>query len=202
MIDGNGYDSYVMYTGIKLHFTTKSYDYFKYSGKINVSKDTFLTKKDKYHYYRLSRKYKPLDFRDFLVANFLYKSNIWVGELLDDEAHSRYNQYLKINQSLAYHFEQEFGKLLDTVNTPNELLQVIDGQYPILLQSCLQNTVSIQTVTVLNDLLNFIPVWEKKISDDIVFPEYANKIKKFAPFMQYDRVKMKRTLINMTKVEA
>jgi hypothetical protein len=39
--------SFCLYHGLHLHFTT-SYDYQKYNGKVNISKDAFLNCKDKY----------------------------------------------------------------------------------------------------------------------------------------------------------
>ena len=54
--------------------------------------------------------------------------------------------------------------------------------------------VAIETLVILNDLLNFFPVWEKKIIDDIVWPELKNKCEKYKPFLFYDKNKMKNIL--------
>ena len=40
-----GFDVYKVYLGVKLHFTTDSYDYIKYGGKTNAKLDTFKKKK-------------------------------------------------------------------------------------------------------------------------------------------------------------
>ena len=52
-----GYEAFGIYQALKLHFTTDSYDFFKYNGKTNVSVNAFENRKDKYHFYKLSRKY-------------------------------------------------------------------------------------------------------------------------------------------------
>ena len=35
------FESYKMYVALKLHFTTDSYDYFKFNGKTRVSETNF-----------------------------------------------------------------------------------------------------------------------------------------------------------------
>jgi hypothetical protein len=37
-------------------------------------------------------------------------------------------------------------------------------------------------------------MWEKKIIDDIVWPELKNKCEKYKPFLFYDKNKMKNIL--------
>jgi hypothetical protein len=86
MSENSGLAVYMMYNALRLHFTTDSYDYFKYNGKTNTTKESFLTHKNKYAFYRLSRKHTLEDARDFFVANFLVNDSKWVGELLTEEA--------------------------------------------------------------------------------------------------------------------
>ena len=81
MNDGTGFAAFALYNALKTHFTSSSYDYFKYHGKTNVSKDTFMKRKDKYQFYKLSRKYSLVELKDFFVANFIYGSSTWVGEM-------------------------------------------------------------------------------------------------------------------------
>jgi len=77
MTDNTGFATYAMFHALKLHFTSDSYDYVKYNGKTNVSKQTFSTRKDKYTFYRLSRKYDVQELKDFLVSNFLAGDVEW-----------------------------------------------------------------------------------------------------------------------------
>ena len=52
MTENTGFAAFALYNALKLHFTSDSYDYFKYHGKTNVSKQTFTTRKDKYQFYK------------------------------------------------------------------------------------------------------------------------------------------------------
>ena len=43
----SGYEAFGIYQALKLHFTTDSYNYFKYNGKSNISVTVFENRKDK-----------------------------------------------------------------------------------------------------------------------------------------------------------
>ena len=51
-----GFDVYKVYLGVKLHFTTDTYDYVKYGGKTNATLDTFTKRKDRYFFHKLSKR--------------------------------------------------------------------------------------------------------------------------------------------------
>jgi hypothetical protein len=193
MSETGGYEAFCLYNALKLHFTTK-YDFVKYSGKTSVSKDSFMLRKDKFSFYKISRKYNREDMFGFFVANLLEKPTLWAGELLSEDAESVYKVWLKTQQSLSYIFEQNLSYMLDEIESPEELLKVVDGQYPILYNMHLMNKVSLETVMILNDIMNFMPMWSKKIEDDIIFPDFVKRCQKYKPFLNYDKVKFKNML--------
>ena len=189
-----GYEAFGIYQALKLHFTTESYDYFKYNGKTNISITTFENRKDKYHFYKLSRKFPNKEMLiEFLVANFLEKDKLWVGDLLNEEAEKHYLDRQKVLQSLSYVFENDCRKVFEGLDNPNEILKT-DGDYPILLVRSLRKEIHIETLCILNQLLNFFPMWNKKIADTIRWPEYQRKVIKYASFLPQDTVKYKLIL--------
>ncbi len=111
--ENTGFSAFALYNAIKLHFTSDSYDFFKYGGKTNVSKSNFAVRKDKYSFYKLSRKYSLQDLRDFYVANFLVKNVSWIGEIANEEGESNYKEWQKRNQSLTYRFKEDIMYILD-----------------------------------------------------------------------------------------
>jgi hypothetical protein len=193
MTENTGFAAYALWNALKLHFTSDSYDYFKYNGKTNVSKQTFSIRKDKYQFYKLSRKYSLEELRNFYVANFVYGKSDWVGELLQD-GNENYLKWQKIIQSLTYTFENDIVHLLDEVEKPNDLLLVRSNEFPKLLQSVMNYSISIETVIILNDIMNFFPMWKKQIDDDIVWPDWQRRIEKYSPFIHYDKLKLKNIL--------
>lgn len=192
--EGSGFAAFALFNALKLHFTTDSYDFFKYHGKTNVSKDNFANRKDKYSFYKLSRKYRMDDLRNFYISNFLQKNVNWVGDISGIDGEEIYKKWQKRNQSLTYLFEQNIIGLLQDTNTPDEILKVRDGQYPVLLNEVMQGTIAIETLVILNNIMNFLPMWNKRISDTIIWPTWKRKIEKYSPFLIYDEKKFRNIL--------
>ena len=192
--EGSGFSAFALYNAIKLHFTTDSYDYFKYHGKTNVTRDNFAIRKDKYTFYKLSRKYKLEELKNYYVSNFLVTQSNWIGEIANLEGEETYKQWQKRNQSLTYRFEQDIIGLFAATQSPNEMLVVVDGQYPLLLREMTYGNINIETVCILNDIMNFLPMWNKKITDDVIWPTLRRKIEKYTPFLVYDKDKFKTIL--------
>lgn len=190
-----GYEAFGIFQALKLHFTSDSYDFFKYHGKSKISVEAFELRKDKYHFYKLSRR---LPNREelilFIVANLLHNDNLWVGDLLTEESETIYRARQKILQSLSYTFENDCRFLFEGTDNPNDVLQSDDGDYPRLLVKTLQGVTQIETLCILNSILNFFPMWSKKITDTVRWPNYRRKVEKFAVFLTYDSVKYKLIL--------
>jgi hypothetical protein len=190
-----GYEAFSVFQALKLHFTSDTYDFFKYNGKSRISVDAFENRKDKYHFYKLSRRLIDRDeLIMFIVANFLHNENIWVGDLLTEESETIYRQRQKVVQSLSYIFENDCRKLFDGIDNPNDFLKVNDGEYPILLTRTLQKDVEIETLCILNSILKFAPHWNKSIGDTIRWPLYNRKIIKYSEFLPKDVNKFKMIL--------
>jgi hypothetical protein len=192
--EGSGLSAFAMFNAIKLHFTTDSYDYFRYHGKSGITADKFSIRKDKFSFYKLSRKYRLEDLKNFYVSNLLEKDVNWIGDINNLEGEETYKKWQKRTQSLTYRFEQDIIGLLNETQSPNEMLVVKDGQYPVLLKEVMHNTIAVETLVILNDIMNFFPMWDKKISDTIVWPSMRNKFVKYAPFIVYDKYKFKSIL--------
>lgn len=189
-----GYEAFGLYQALKLHFTQESYDFFKYNGKSNVSVTAFENRRDKYHFYKLSRKYSNKEeLTDFIVANMLVSEKSWVGDLLSEDADVRYRTRKKTLQSLSYVFENDCRTIFEGLDDPNSVIKT-DGDYPVLLTKALRGEVSIETLCILNSILNFFPMWNKKITDTIRWPDFRRKCEKYASFLPQDVVKFKMIL--------
>jgi hypothetical protein len=199
--EGSGFSAFAMFNALKRHFATDSYDYFRYHGKSNVTADKFTNRKDKYSFYKLSRKYRLEDLKNFYVANLLEKDVNWIGDINNLEGEETYKKWQKRTQSLTYRFEQDIIGLLNDTQSPNEMLVVDDGQYPVLLKNVMYNTIAVETLVILNDIMNFFPMWDKKISDTIVWPTMKKKFVKYTPFIDYDKNKFKSILKEILKNE-
>jgi len=193
-----GWETYCLFNALKLHFSTDSYDFFKYNGKTKNKQDSFLNSRHKYFFYKLSRKYTTAeDAKNFFVSNFIINDKLWVGDLLNDDAASNYNAWQKRVQSLTYGFSNDLDYML-TQWRPVDWLKVPYGTFPVLLSELMGGRISIETVVILNDLMDFLPMWKRKVDDDIIFPDWYRRIRKYTPFVNYDKMKFKE--IVKTKV--
>jgi hypothetical protein len=187
--DHHGYSAFALYNSLKLHFSSPSYDYFKYHGKTNVSESSFMKRKDKYSFYKLSRKYNLEELKNYYISNFLEGDVKWVGAISGLEGEETYKKWQSRNQRLTYQFEQDIIYLFNKYELKDILS--VSGSYPKLLEEMMQENVMIETVVILNDMMNFFPMWQKKISDDIIWPNWKLKLEKYAPFLYYDKAKFK-----------
>lgn len=188
-----GYESFSIYHTLKLHFTS-DYDYFKYSGKCNISPTTFENRRDKYHFYKLSRKYSNKEeYTQFVIANLFINGKAWAGDLLQEEADIAFRERQKIVQSMAYTFENDCKVIFEDCKDPNDVLSS-NGDHPRLLTMALRKEIAPETLIVLNAILQFLPMWDRKITDTIRWPDYRQSITKYASFLTFDVVKYKLIL--------
>lgn len=201
MIDNTGFAAFAMYNALKLHFTSDSYDYFKYNGKTNVSKQTFSTRKDKYYFYKLSRKYTIDELKNFYVANFVSGNDKWVGSMLQD-GEENYTKWLKIQQSLTYTFENDIIYMSDKHHPLDWIYPRNGNDYPMLLKEMMQGGITLETVVILVDMMELLPMWNERIKEDIIWPSYKSTIKKYTPFVHYDKIKFRNILKENIKEDA
>ena len=193
-MDNTGFAAFALYNALKLHFTSDSYDYFKYNGKTNVSKTTFSTRKDKYHFYKLSRKYSVIELRDFYIANFINGNGDWVGDMTGPEGEEHYRKWQKTNQALTNTFDNDIILLLDKVDgsdfwTMDDYFKTYDGGWPSIITMLMKHELSLESVCILVDIVGCMPRWEKEITDDLIWPTWHKLIKNYTPFIQYDKDK-------------
>ena len=182
-----GFIAYRDYLAIKRHFTTK-YDYFKYNGKVNVSKESFETRRDSYQFQRLSKK---KDYKNLILSNIINNPKVWVGSLLEDSATETYLEWKKRTDAITRHVQDNLSKLDSDFKT-NFISN--SGQYPHIIDLYMRKEISIEAVTLLTKLTNSSDYWRKTVADKVVFPDILNKIDKYHPFLVYSPEKMKKVV--------
>lgn len=194
MTSREGYDAYTLYLGIKLHFYSKDYDFVKYNGKVKSDINSFLKRKDKYHFGKLFKTYKQ-ELQDFYIANLSFK-DYWAGDLLDSECDKRYREWKGRQQKMSYMFKTEVSDLLLKKNI-NQVLEVKKGQHPLLLKSYLAKKTSLETMCIMDEIIRFTKDWERLISEQIVYPEVQLKLNKYKAFISVDSQKYKNVLMEL-----
>ena len=186
----NGYDLYGLYQAIKLHFSSEQYNFFQYDGKTRISVDAFQKRRDKFLFHRLARKYRDEEMVPFLVANFVDRDDNWTKSLLEEEAEQAYRDWKRRTDSMTKIYTEDLQKIANKDNF-NELFKVKEGQFPKLLSAFMQNDITIETMVILNNLFDFIRIWDKKIEDDIIYPKMSRKVRKYGAFLNVNVDKYK-----------
>lgn len=182
-----GLNAYTTYLAIRNHFTS-DYDYFKYNGKLKVSSDSFLKRRDKFFFAKLQRNYKGQELIYFFVANFLQDDSAWSGSLVGAESEKVYLEWRKKIESLKYNFKQDCIHLQNFIDMKGlnfeTIFEVGNSTHPYLLSKHVGNHVSIETYTIFDGILNFSKVWNKHLSDDLIYQKVRQKADKYKPFLQ------------------
>lgn len=183
-------DAYRTYVALKNHFTSDSYDYFKYNKKTNVSFDSFHKRKDKIFFAKLGNR-KDTYLEEFLVSNFIHDTKTWIGELLSEESEAKYKEWKRKQESLTYAFKNEI-EFLDgyTKEQFDELFSVEIGKHPRIIRMYLQKEISLETLIILDSVFTFMRRYDTMISDPL-FKEVSKLCKKYQPFLKFDKTKMK-----------
>lgn len=174
------FNAYVKYLALKRHFTTDSYDYFKYNGKVRASIDSYRSRNDSFFFLKLARKD---DYENIILANMIEKPDIWVRDILEEEGQNRYVNWKKRMDSLGYIFKSDINSMLDEYE---DNFVVRDGQHPHIMTMMLQKKISLETFTIMTHLANIFPYWEQKIVDKIVSRDIMKKSRKYKPFLDLD----------------
>ena len=190
-----GYEAYKKYLSIKLHFTKDEYDFFKYNAKTNAKYETFIQRNDKYFFVKAARKYGD-NIVDYFVSNIISNKSNYIKDM-NQEA---YLDRQKRIDGLTCYFERDIEQLLRRSDKNfDKIFKVTRGQHPILIKTYLAKRVSLETLCILNSLLNYTKQFSNKITDDIIWPTLKTKIIKYTPFLKFNKERMKLILRNMIK---
>jgi hypothetical protein len=181
----SAYNVYETYLALRQHFTNPNYDYFRYSGKVRTNIDSFNKRRDRYFFEKLSRKKTEPEIINYFVSNFIQSSDpskMWVGELKTN-GDENYLNWKTRTQSLSYRFKQELNILTEKIHLYEALFSET-GSHPVIIKQYLGGKISIETLVILDDLTSFI----KKLNvDDVVISLVIHKVKKYRPFLSYDK---------------
>lgn len=193
------FDVYVRYLALKRHFTTDSYDFHKYHGKVKASFDSFQTRSDAYFFFKLSR---TKHWNDLVLANVISNPNVWVRDLCEQPAEQVYIDWKKKTDGLTHHFSSELNKLKPVLE---DNFAISNGNHPYLLTLLLRNQISIEFFTILTHITNVLPYWKTHLEYDVVAQDAIKTATKYFPFLTFDKKKfvtLVKSFVEQHKYEA
>jgi hypothetical protein len=188
------FEVYNSYLGIKNHFTKDNYDFYKYRGKTKSSLKTFYGRKDRFWFEKISRQKKDDEIVNFFVANFVSSDDpqrLWIGEIIKT-GNERYVDWNKKIQSLSYFFRTEIENSFSDQNF-DEMFSLNGSRHPKILKLFLSGKISLETLVILNAILNFGKRFDSNLIDP-VWELTSFRMKKYSPFLNIDVSKFKDIL--------
>jgi hypothetical protein len=194
---------YKMYIALKLHFTTDNYDVIAQKGKVRASRQAFAKRKDLYSIKKVSKTYSDEEVANFLIANFT-SGDRW-GGLFDSEASERYQEWKKRTESLTYIFTNDLETLMLELEKENmrieDAFKITKSQHPYIIKAFLRKTITLETLVILEKIFPFVGYFDKNIGDDVMWPDISRLIRKYKPFLRFDKEKYNGIFRNRAGLE-
>lgn len=178
---------------LKNHFTNKNYNYFTYNGKVKANIQSFYKRKDRFYFEKMSRQKSDEEIINFFVSNFAScddPQSLWIGQIIK-EGEEKYKNWMRKKQSLSYIFKEE----VSIFNSKNfdEMFNIEDNKHPKILKEFLQKKISLETMIILNNILDYKKQFDQKLLDP-VWEFVSMRIEKYTPFLHIDSNKFKLIL--------
>ena len=198
------FSAWVVYQGIYAHFT-RDYDYFRYNGKGNWnnidSMERSFAKLEKNGNFSMQRKlFKDLGrtFTNKESLIFFYLSQFTDGIYFP--AHfdtDLYDEYKARMNNFDFHIHMnmiEVKKCMKEYNISFDKIFITKSMnHPYILKLCLSKSISLETFTVLDMILNFIPQIDKYLKDPI-WEDHKKLVLNYKPFLEVDVDKQKKII--------
>ena len=174
-------DVYIMYCAMKAHFSRKDYDFNKYGGKTKVSRDSFFKRKDRHFFVKLSRKYKTtIEIKNYFISNFIKDKRGYIANFSDDN----YKSWLLKRSGF---FEQFVIELSPYIKEFQPLFEVEGNNHPKLLKEFLGSRVSLETMIVLDELVEYGKNWDKLLEGDIIWIDLKKLMENYKGFLTINK---------------
>ena len=184
-------DVYLMYCAMKAHFGKGDYDFVTYKGKTRIKRDTFYKRKDRSFFVRVSRKYKTeQEIQNYFVSNFIKDKKGYIANFSNEN----YESWKLKRQGFFDLFDVEMKPLVEAFE---DLFTVTNGQHPKLMREFLGGRVSLETIIILDELVNFGPDWNKQLEDDIIWIDLRNLMNNYKRFLTIDQEQYKIRLLKL-----
>ena len=203
------YNAWVTYQALNAHFTrTRDYDYFKYNGKgtwssIDSMEKSFI-KYEQNGNFSLQRKiFKDIGntFTNKEALIYFYLSQFTNG--IEYPSHFEtdlYDEYIERMNNFDFTIKKdtmEIKRYLDKFEADfDDIFKVVGINHPTILKMGLSNTISLETVAVLDMILNFVSNIDKCL-DDPLWSDYSTLIKNYKPFLEVDINKQKKIIMGV-----
>ena len=179
-------DVYLMYCALKAHFQG-DYDYHKFGGKTKTKRESYYKRKDRFFFAKTAVKYEDTEVLNYFVSNFIHNRSGYIANFTD----KNYETWMNKRAMFYEIFSQEMQPF---VKNFEPLFECESGQHPTLLKEYMGKRISLETMIVLDDLVEFSKRWDKELVwDDFVWPDVKKLMNNYKGFLtiKTDKYRMK-----------
>ena len=186
-------DVYLMYCAMKAHFGKTDYNFIKYGGKSRVSRNSFFKRKDRYFFVKLSKKYKTEnEIRNYFVANFMMEQRGYVANFNDEN----YEKWQNRQNNFHDIFTNEIQPMIQDFNS---LFEIKKSENPKLMKEYLGKRISLETLIILDELVEYSKKWNEHLKDDLLWPDLKKLMNNYKWFLTFDKKQYRINLLTMIK---
>jgi hypothetical protein len=184
------FEVYKLFLALKNHFGNSNYDFFLYQGKTKANARSFSTKKDKYFYERLARRYDEKELQEFFVSCMIKNPDVWVGDMCRDVRHSEnYMDWKRRKESMTYCFSEEVKKIAEEEPSFDQLFVCKRGEHPKLFDLYNERTITLETLLGIDLVTDCFDDWNTYLEDDIIWKDAYYLAKQYRPFLMMESKK-------------
>ena len=186
-------DVYLMYCAMKAHFGKTDYNFIKYGGKSRVPRNSFFKRKDRYFFVKLSKKYKTEnEIRNYFIANFMMEQRGYVANFNDEN----YEKWQNRQNNFHDIFTNEIQPMIQDFNS---LFEIKKSEHPKLMKEYLGKRISLESLIILNELVEYSKKWDEQLKEDILWPDLKKLMNNYKRFLTFDKKEYRINLLNMIK---
>ena len=183
-------DVYLMYCALKAHFQG-DYDYHKFGGKTKTKRESYYKRKDRFFFAQTAVKYEDTEVLNYFVSNFIHDRSGYIANFTD----KNYETWMNKRAMFYEIFSQEMQPF---VKNFEPLFECESGQHPTLLKEYMGKRISLETMIVLDDLVEFSKRWDKELVwDDFVWPDVKKLMNNYKGFLTINTDKYRMKLLKL-----
>lgn len=180
------YTLFKTYVSLKNHFTTDSYDFIKYSGKVKVTEENFRKRQDLSLFCKLAQWLPEQKAVPFLVAHFIELSSFTIHYVFENPIKSQkiFNRWKERTSDILGLYRNDLQTIAreSSYSWKNCVSQNGDD-YPLLFKLVMANKISPETYSMLDDLFQHTSKAYKGLDMDVLFLSMNLKYRKYRTFL-------------------
>lgn len=169
-----------------MHFTSESYDFIKFRGKVKGNtlfhQKQFNSKGTKHFFERVGQHKNPTE---LIVANLLVDPKMFIIDIAN-KGDDNYKKYVDRRRQLYYNVRQELENY-----SLAELSQVNESGIPNIIQGYVAGKTSAESVVLIDACIKKLDTW--KTLEHPILQSNILKLRKYRSFVKIDSLKLKKS---------